>query len=636
MDIQSYTAALREPLAWQAMRWLNEVVNPQYRATEIRFDPTYGSPEAATLHIGKNENRIVTDTPALTVTATFTPQGTPALNKSGTDVLIGISQFAHPNPKLVTALLSLTRCLGIPPRRDVGHVMYAMDALETSLQLGWEMSADLQAQGREVDWRAIAYLVQKIEDLAGLHHKACTQALDSDNNDAAAGEWWESDDDTPSRLDQLETQIQRLLDLETKALAISPMIARFSRDPRGLTMRLTERSDQSEWKSKLSYRGKEFVPGYHPLREKTLGLCESAKHLWTMLAPTTRFTSKAKAPTTESTDATPKAKSAAKSSRLKNKLDKALSTVEASTRAPTTECPEDVLTILRNGHWAEHKGQEVFFLPDGQLDRKLYEQLRDFIAAAEGKWVTKLKGFSFVEGGADRMRAAIKSGEIVDPKDLGFFPTPEAEADALAQTLDLKPGMRVYEPSAGRGALARAAAKIVGIENVVCSEFLEHNAENLRQQGFEVHVGDFLQMSPATVGTFDRIIMNPPFGKGADLKHIKHACQFLNDGGRLGSILSPGFTFREDSAAKDFRALIDQAGQVEKELAAGTFKESGTMVRTVVITLEADQLPETLRGKQRAATDALPPSVEQAAPIDITAIDTMDDESTEQLALRFR
>ena len=45
---------------------------------------------------------------------------------------------------------------------------------------------------------------------------------------------------------------------------------------------------------------------------------------------------------------------------------------------------------------------------------------------------------------------------------------------------------------------------------------------------------DFLSLTPERLGAFDRIVMNPPFTHGADVKHILHARQFLNRNRRIG------------------------------------------------------------------------------------------------------
>jgi 16S rRNA G1207 methylase RsmC len=42
------------------------------------------------------------------------------------------------------------------------------------------------------------------------------------------------------------------------------------------------------------------------------------------------------------------------------------------------------------------------------------------------------------------------------------------------------------------------------------------------------------------IGTYDRILMNPPFANGADIKHILHAIELLKPGGRLVAICADG------------------------------------------------------------------------------------------------
>ena len=47
------------------------------------------------------------------------------------------------------------------------------------------------------------------------------------------------------------------------------------------------------------------------------------------------------------------------------------------------------------------------------------------------------------------------------------------------------------------------------------------------------------------LGTFDRIVMNPPFDHGADIRHIEHARGKLKPGGRLVAICAAGPRQRE-------------------------------------------------------------------------------------------
>jgi hypothetical protein len=72
--------------------------------------------------------------------------------------------------------------------------------------------------------------------------------------------------------------------------------------------------------------------------------------------------------------------------------------------------------------------------------------------------------------------------------------------------------------------------------------------------------------------------MNPPFENGADIKHITHAISFLKPGGRLVAICANGPRQNEK-----LRPLAD----TWEPLPDGTFKESGTGVNTVLLTIDA-------------------------------------------------
>ena len=53
------------------------------------------------------------------------------------------------------------------------------------------------------------------------------------------------------------------------------------------------------------------------------------------------------------------------------------------------------------------------------------------------------------------------------------------------------------------------------------------------------------------------------------------------------AIMSNGPFFRQDRKSQEFRAWFDQHNGEKQELPAGAFKESGTGVATVLVTLDA-------------------------------------------------
>lgn len=79
---------------------------------------------------------------------------------------------------------------------------------------------------------------------------------------------------------------------------------------------------------------------------------------------------------------------------------------------------------------------------------------------------------------------------------------------------------------------------------------------------------------------FDRVVMNPPFSRGQDVEHVRHALSLLAPGGLLVSVMSNGVTFRQDRRYADFRR--DFSPEITP-LPEGSFKTSGTNVSTVVV-----------------------------------------------------
>lgn len=172
------------------------------------------------------------------------------------------------------------------------------------------------------------------------------------------------------------------------------------------------------------------------------------------------------------------------------------------------------------------------------------------------------------------MRSALKDGiQVVSAPQL--FTTPPSLAERMAEMADLGAGLRVLEPSAGTGVLLDAVG---GEPERVAVEINATLAAALKGKAEAVHHGDFLDITPEELGLFDRVVMNPPFKDASDIKHIEHALQFLKPGGVLVAICAGG----SRQAAK-LRPLAEENGGDWEPLPAGTFKESGTSVNTVLL-----------------------------------------------------
>lgn len=173
---------------------------------------------------------------------------------------------------------------------------------------------------------------------------------------------------------------------------------------------------------------------------------------------------------------------------------------------------------------------------------------------------------------ADRFTAA----------DRDFYETPESLVERVIEAADLEPEHLVLEPSAGEGALAVAANKRT--HHVRAIEIHPGRAECLRAKGFIVLEGDFLERSPEPI--YHRVIMNPPFSKQQDILHVLHAWNFVKPGGRLVAIMAAGVQYRQDRNAAALRVLVSRYGGTIERLPDGSFEDSGTMVATVLVTID--------------------------------------------------
>ncbi len=176
----------------------------------------------------------------------------------------------------------------------------------------------------------------------------------------------------------------------------------------------------------------------------------------------------------------------------------------------------------------------------------------------------------------DELRDALKAGvQVVSAPQL--FPTPPDLARRIVDLADIRSGHLVLEPSAGTGAIIRAIPTF-GIHLTAVE--INHSLAGALDRGVahKVICADFLTCN-GNLGTFDRIVMNPPFVNAADVQHILHARKFLKPGGRLVAICANG---------PRQRAALEPIALDWIDLPAGSFADSGTNVNAAIVLLDAE------------------------------------------------
>jgi len=227
---------------------------------------------------------------------------------------------------------------------------------------------------------------------------------------------------------------------------------------------------------------------------------------------------------------------------------------------------------------------KLLFLPDIQLDRKLYVSTNKVLALMGGKWNRSKKAHVFsIDNAADLLNQCIETGEITDIyKELQFFETPKAVVELMLDYANIVPTSRVLEPSAGKGAIAKELRKI-GCKVDVC-EIHPPFAEILFTDGFSsAWQGDFLDYNLHY--QYSHIVANPPFSKQQDIDHASRMLELLAPGGTIVCIMSAGVEFRKNRKTLDFIGKLDEMASNYEfvNLPEKSFKDSGTLVNTIML-----------------------------------------------------
>lgn len=201
------------------------------------------------------------------------------------------------------------------------------------------------------------------------------------------------------------------------------------------------------------------------------------------------------------------------------------------------------------------------------------------------------------------MRTATKSIAYIPDPDLAFWPTPPDVADHLVYWV-LEPwhgrgdGVRVLEPSAGDGRLARAVRDHLPEAHITAVEPSHQRAERLRDGVADEVVESTLEAYLTGVAVaafsgrwqpFDLVFMNPPFAlPGRPEAWAEHVLAIYDDPHLLapGSVISavvPRVVLTGKSKlVRAVRGLLSPWGQAEA-CDRGAFDAVGARVSTAVL-----------------------------------------------------
>ena len=181
-----------------------------------------------------------------------------------------------------------------------------------------------------------------------------------------------------------------------------------------------------------------------------------------------------------------------------------------------------------------------------------------------------------------RRRDSLRDDIMSSPPD-GFFPTPSPLAARMVELACIAPGMEVLEPSAGMGHIAEAITdhicKRAPGATLITVEVNRKLCEYLENEGHPTHCADIMDVS----GAVDRVVMNPPYERKQDLRHVRHCFDMLKPDGRLVALISAGFQYRADRETCDFRDWLENSTIVDRcEILEDAFSGTDSLRQTGV------------------------------------------------------
>ncbi len=228
----------------------------------------------------------------------------------------------------------------------------------------------------------------------------------------------------------------------------------------------------------------------------------------------------------------------------------------------------------------------IIKLPQGQLERKQYLEVKKKLELIGGKWKGgKIAGFVFEQDPTELLNQIANGIDRNLKKEFQFFETPELIADRLIDYANIQDNDLILEPSAGRGAIIKAINRVIPNKIIDCYELMELNTDFLDKIKTANLIGyNFLKSN--LTNKYDKIIANPPFRNNQDIDHIRKMYNCLKDGGMLVTIASIHWKNSQNKKETEFRDWITEINGSIFPIEVGEFQKSGTKISTCIIILD--------------------------------------------------
>jgi len=161
--------------------------------------------------------------------------------------------------------------------------------------------------------------------------------------------------------------------------------------------------------------------------------------------------------------------------------------------------------------------------------------LKEAESVLEQIGAVKLDGnWQFDYDPTEALREIQCTGVVPDKVSHQFYPTPPEIIEAMLEEADIKPHHACLEPSAGTGAIADK------LPDPTCIEISPLHCKVLELKFHSAIEADFIGWAgeqDTAAGSYDRVVMNPPYSEGRAMAHLEAARPLLAEDGRIVALL---------------------------------------------------------------------------------------------------